>query len=150
MNPRARQREVLMLDIGDELAVYDQDRRRLHVLNRTAALVWRHCDGQRTMVDLAALVRRELDIPADEHLVWLALARLQRAHLLEGGVTPPPALANISRRELARRAARTAAAAVLLPTVTSVLAPTAAHAQSPSPCAASRQDVLSDAAVHIR
>ena len=31
--------------IGDELCVYDWQRRRVHALNPTAALVWQHCDG---------------------------------------------------------------------------------------------------------
>ncbi len=130
MTPRARQARLLTREIGDELAVYDEDRDRLHVLNRTAALVWRHCDGQRTVADLAALVSRELGSPAGEHVVWLALARLQRAHLLEARVAAP-GVASASRRALLRGAAQTAAGALLLPSVTSLTAPTAALAQSP-------------------
>ena len=119
---------MLVRPIGEQLAVYDQQRRRFHLLNRTASLVWRHCDGQRTMADLATIVGRELGVAADESLIWLALARLQRAHLLAERVAPPPALANLPRRQLLRMVAG-AAAGALLPTIMSVVSPTPAAAK---------------------
>src|SRR6266516_2843279 len=105
MIPRARQHGLLVQAVGEELVVYDQERDRLHVLNPTAALVWRQCTGRQTVAELAALLSRELEVAADEQLVWLALARLRRAHLLEGEVRPPPRVANSSRRRLLRRTA---------------------------------------------
>jgi hypothetical protein len=130
--PRAREAGVLARSVGDQLVVYDQERRRLHVLNRTTALVWHHCDGQHTVADLAELAGRELGIEADVGLIWLALVRLQKANLLEERVAPPPALANMARSELLRRVAGVAAVA-LLPTVMTL--------SSPSPASAAGQKV---------
>ncbi len=126
--PRARQAGLLVRSVGDQLAVYDQERRRLHVLNRTTALVWHHCDGRHTIADLAALAGCELGIEADEGLIWLALVRLQEADLLEERVAPPPALASMSRSELLRKVAVVATVG-LLPTIMSLFSSSPASAK---------------------
>jgi len=46
--PQARSEDLVIQDIGDEVLVYDLTRHKAHCLNRTAALVWRKCDGTRT------------------------------------------------------------------------------------------------------
>jgi hypothetical protein len=125
--PRARKAGVLVRSVGDQLVVYDQERRQLHVLNRTTALVWHHCDGRHTIADLAELAGRELGIEADVGLIWLALVRLQKAYLLEERVAPPPALANMPRSELLRRVAGVATAA-LLPAIMTLFSPSPASA----------------------
>src|SRR5581483_8256515 len=50
--PLARSEGLLVESIGDELLVYDEQRRVAHSLNETVTLVWRACDGSR---DLAGL-----------------------------------------------------------------------------------------------
>src|SRR5688500_12945585 len=100
MQPRARRDDLLVRTVGEQTVVFDQRRGRLHLLNRAAAVVWRHCDGQRPVAELAELVGRELGETVDERVVWLALARLQRARLLEERVARPREGAGKSRREL--------------------------------------------------
>jgi hypothetical protein len=130
MMPHARQDNLLVREVGDELVVYDQERHRAHRLNRTATLVWRRCDGQTTVAEMAALLQSELNLVAvDEGLVWLALDRLEKAHLLRPWRRPAKA-AGITRRQVARQLAGTAAVA-LLPVVATLVAPTPALAQSP-------------------
>jgi hypothetical protein len=107
-----------------ETLVYDRRRHRAHCLNRPAAIVFRHCDGTRTVAELARILDRELGAPLGRDGVWLALDRLGRARLLEQRVSPPADARRLSRRELVRRVG----IAVLLPAVTSVLAPTPAQA----------------------
>ena len=124
MNPKARQDRLLLQEAGDELVVYDQDRHRAHRLNRTAALVWRHCDGKTTVTEIANLLQRELSVPADEEAVWLALDRLDRAHLLRERLTLPASAARTSRRALVRKLAMAGGLAL----VTSIVAPEAAQA----------------------
>jgi hypothetical protein len=113
-------------ELPDELLVYDLDRHRAHCLNRTAALVFRHCDGETSVKQLATILRRELDVPADEKWVGLALETLRKAHLLADVPKPAGNGARYSRRELLRRAGLASAAA--LPVVVSLLAPTPAAA----------------------
>src|SRR5437899_315891 len=103
--PHAREEGLLIHELPDELLVYDLERHRAHSLNRTAALVWGHCDGRTTVAELASLIERELNLPAEEDLVWLALDRLGRAHLLRERLTPPAEAASYSRREFARKLA---------------------------------------------
>jgi hypothetical protein len=119
MRPRARQSGFLLRPVGDQLVVFDQTRQRLHVLSRTAALVWRHCDGQRTVTELIEPVGRELGVPADESLITLALEQLDEAQLLEVHLARASGEDSLSRREMLHRAAAALAAGVLLPTITS-------------------------------
>src|SRR6266849_515680 len=101
--PHAREAGLLTQELPDELLVYDLERHRAHSLNRTAALVWRHCDGKTSVAEIAGLLNRELSLPADEQVVWMALARLQRARLLQERVTVPGEGTSYSRRVVMRK-----------------------------------------------
>src|SRR6266511_2345300 len=119
--PQARDEGLVIQELPDEILVYDLDRHRAHCLNRTAALVWRHCDGQTSVKQMATLLEQELAAPAGEEAVWIALQRLRRAHLL---CDHPPVLtrtAGSSRRALLRGLAMMGGLAV----VTSIVAPEA-------------------------
>jgi len=128
MNPKARQDDLLIEEVADELVVYDRQRSRAHSLNRTAALVWRHCDGQRSIADLAALLRAELDPVADEDLVLVAIDRLEAIHLLEEPFGRTADQARTSRRQVVRKVGRVGVLTLLLPVVTTLVAPTPAQA----------------------
>ena len=72
MFPETARDEVLIEALGDELVVYDLVRHRAHCLNKSAALVWRHCDGKTTIAELAKLLQKELGLPdLDEDLVGI-------------------------------------------------------------------------------
>src|SRR4051794_24438190 len=100
MHPKAREEGLLVEELADETMVYDQKRHKAHCLNRTAALVWRHCDGQTSVSQLVTLLRK-LELPAEEELVWLALDRLEKAHLLQDRPARP--MEGISRRQVMRK-----------------------------------------------
>src|SRR5947209_18744497 len=103
MNPKAREQDLLIKELTDETVIYDQQRDTAHCLNRTAALIWHHCDGQTSVGQLVTLLRKQ-DLPADEAVVWLALDRLARARLMDGVWLPqPPGGVAISRRQVARK-----------------------------------------------
>ena len=118
-----------MRPLSDETLVYDLKRDKAHCLNPTAAAVWQHCDGRTSVPELAAMLRRECDIAADDDVVWLALRQLQKARLLQERLQPPPELQRPSRRELIRRLGVAAA----VPIVMTILAPTA-RAQASDTC----------------
>src|SRR6187397_647107 len=98
MQPRAREEKLLVEKMADELVVFDQERNKAHRLNPTAALVWRHCDGQKSITDLVGLLRQELNEVADENLVWVTLDRLSAAHLLQEPLQRSAEQARTSRR----------------------------------------------------
>jgi hypothetical protein len=128
MRPVARRAGLLIRELPDELLVYDTKQHRAHCLNRTAATVFRNADGTRTVADLALLLAPEGDRAAGESVLAEALARLAEAGLLEG----EPAAPRWSRREVVRRVG--IGAAVLLPVVASVVAPTPAEAAATCVC----------------
>ncbi len=119
MNPKARERHLLVHRVEDEMVVYDKRRTQAHRLNDTAAKVWSLLDGERTTSEIAC------DLDMDESVVALSVGHLANAQLLESSEP-----LSLSRRSALRRVASAAAVGVLLPVVTSIPAPLAAMAQS--------------------
>src|SRR5919204_202395 len=70
--PHARTDQLVVSDVDDEVLVYDLARHRAHCLNRTTALVWRHCDGQTPVATLAARLQGELGAPIEAEVVWVS------------------------------------------------------------------------------
>lgn len=132
MTPQARQDRLVVQDLGDEVVIYDEQRDHVHRLNRSAALVWRHCDGQTTISDLAGILQDALAAPVTEDMVWLALDRLEKEHLLQGRLVRPTDAeqGQLTRRQVLRKAALVGGATLLIPVVQSVIAPTPAMAMS--------------------
>ena len=130
LKPNARRDGLVIQELPDETLVYDLRRERAHCLNRTAASVWRRCDGQTTIGDLAQALHETLDLPADEAIVWMALERLDRAHLLVERLPTPGHTGRHTRREVLRRLGAAGGLAVLLPAVQSIVAPEAVQAAS--------------------
>ena len=132
---RARKDDLIVKEMPDEVLVYDQIRDKAHCLNRTAALVWNYCDGRTSAAAMTGRLERELKVPVDEGVVWLALNQLSKNHLLEEKIVPPTVMAGINRRQMIR--ALGVAAVVAVPVVTSIVAPTPAQAATCFPSGAS-------------
>ena len=124
--PRARKEDLVVEELPDETLVYDLKRHKAHCLNRSATVVWRHCDGRTTLSEMATILEEELELPQDEDIVRLALERLRKAKLLEGGMNIPQEPTGPSRRELVRKLAVLGGLAIVLPVVTSLTSPVAA------------------------
>ncbi|HKR61387.1 MAG TPA: PqqD family protein [Pyrinomonadaceae bacterium] len=132
--PRARKNGLVVKGLNDEVLVYDLERDKAHSLNSSAAFIWKKCNGRRTVEEVAQALSKEFKVPADAQTVWLALDQLSKFHLLEAKVSRPAGVPQISRRQMMRIGA---AAAFALPVIVSIVAPTAANAQSaisPSVC----------------
>jgi hypothetical protein len=118
-HPRARTDDLLVEPMEHEVLVCDVRSDSAHVLNETAALVWRACDGQRTASELEAYCR------LDASTVELALQSLRECHLLEEDEAPP----SVSRRTVLQRAALAGAGlGAAMPLISSVVLPTPAMA----------------------
>ena len=50
--------DVILRQLDDEWVIYDPLSQELHVLNRTAALVWLYCTGDNTSSNIVAAVER--------------------------------------------------------------------------------------------
>src|SRR5689334_6296378 len=129
----ARRQGLVVQELPDEVLMYDLKRHKAHCLNRTAAFVWNHCDGQTTVAEITKLMEAEWHTPVSEDAVWLALDKLSKADLLEERISLPPEKAGISRRNAVRRLSFGALLAA--PVVMSLVSPPAAAAASvPVPC----------------
>lgn len=122
--PRARV-DCLIREFDSELLIYDPQRNVGHCLNSTAAAAWKLCDGKNSSSQIARTLSRQLSAPMDESVVLLALDQLADAHLLVETAVPNKRL---SRRVAVRRIG--IAAAIALPLVTSIVAPTPTQAAS--------------------
>lgn len=145
--PEARRDGIIRKEVDGELLVYDLTRDKAHCLNESAAAIWKRCDGHTSTKEIAASLAKEVGTTVDERVVWLALADLRRTHLLET-VQPtepsedsnyhqtkrqqsgqwPQVMLGMSRREAVKRIGL--GAAIALPVVISITAPTAAQANS--------------------
>jgi hypothetical protein len=126
MMPEARQEGLVVQELSGEVLVYDRDSNKAHCLNSTAALVWQYCDGNTSVSDIARAIQGKIDVPVDEDLVWLGVEQLGKTNLLKQQTALPTHKSGLSRREVMKRIG--IAAAVALPVVTSIMAPTAAQA----------------------
>lgn len=131
--PKMRKQKLVVREFAGELLVYDKKHHEAHCLNSTAALVWKHCDGRTSVTEISQRVAQELNAdgkPFDERLVWDALDQFGSRHLLEEKLEVPAGMLNsggLNRRQVLRALG---VAAVALPLVTSLIAPTAQAAGS--------------------
>lgn len=120
----ARRKDLIVRDLADEMTLYDGHTNRAHCLNQTAAAVWRLCDGQKSVAEIA----RVLELDSNEELVWATLRNLNESELLENQLPPTIEDSMLSRRDLVKKVG--VGMAVALPVITSVLVPPPVSAQS--------------------
>jgi len=120
--PKARQTQLIVKELPDEVLVYDLKRDKAFCLNDTAAFVWKQCDGNRTVDQLRELMEKNAGSPVPEEMVWLALDQLETLKLLDDAPAKPLQLSGISRRNLVKRIGF---AAIALPVIISISAPPA-------------------------
>jgi hypothetical protein len=123
--PRARRDGLLEETVGEELLLYDRDSHTAHCLSPIAACIWRHCDGEQDITELAELAG------VSESLVADALHELREKDLL---VAEPELMQStipgVSRREAIGRVARYGVAAAAGSMIVSATAATPAMASS--------------------
>jgi Coenzyme PQQ synthesis protein D (PqqD) len=125
LTPVARREGLVIQKLDDEVLVYDLERHRAHCLNLAAAAIWEQCDGQTSVPEIVKRLQAAVDPAIDEAIVLHGLGQLSRRRLLQQRIARGP---DLSRREALRRFS--VAAAIGLPVVASILAPTAAEAVS--------------------
>jgi hypothetical protein len=115
--PRARNTEIMVSDLGDELLIYDHVANKAFCLNETLKIVYEACDGKTTFDEL----KRENKKLIDE-VILLSLDKLQQSNLLGEDFST-----DVSRRSLLAKAAYSA---IALPVLLNLIAPSAVHAAS--------------------
>ena len=84
--PRARD-DLVFRELDDEWVLYDGTGQQIHVLNRTAAIVWLSCTGELTREEIAAELIAAFDGSVDRSRavadVTAVLTEFQRRELLQ-------------------------------------------------------------------
>lgn len=84
-NPKAR-RDLVLQEVGEEGLLHDREGELVHILNLTALMTWRLCDGNRSVDQIAAALRESfsstegIDVRRDVEGI---LARFAERGLLE-------------------------------------------------------------------
>jgi hypothetical protein len=124
--PEARREGLVVQELSDEVLVFDRERNKAHCLNSTAARVWGLCDGKTSVAQIARAIEGECNLRVDEDVIWLGVEQLSKTHLLREQTVLPDHKSGLSRREVMKRIG--VAAAVAVPVITSIIAPSAAQA----------------------
>lgn len=122
--PIARKEGLVIQELNDEVLVYDLNTNKAHCLNESAAIVWRNCDGAKTITDIANQFIEKSGNKVNEDFVWLAIDQLNDLNLLEMELKPN--FKGQSRREVLRKIGL--ASVISLPLVASLVAPTSVFA----------------------
>lgn len=129
-NPLARQKDLVIQEMPDEVLVYDMSANKAHCLNPSAAFIWRACNGQNSVADIVSQFEGTGRGKVSEDFVWLAIDQLHDSSLLEGKITPR--FRGQSRRQVIKRIGL--ASMVAVPLIASLVAPENALAAASCTC----------------
>lgn len=128
MYPLGRKEDLVIQKSGDEVLIYDLKTNKAISLNKTSALIWKSCDGEKSPHQIRLQLQKELSADISEDLVWFALEQLAKENLIDSNDDISLKFAGLSRREVIKKIGL--GAAVSLPIIASLTAPAAIDAQS--------------------
>jgi hypothetical protein len=126
--PLSRKNDIVVQDLNGEVLIYDLKLNKAFCLNETSALVWQACDGNKSVDEISRSISKQMNQPANDDLVWLALDQLKQENLLENSEEVVANFDGMSRREVIRKIGL--GTMIALPFVTGLIAPSATMAQS--------------------
>lgn len=126
--PQSRQSDIVVQELVKETLIYDLKINKAFRFNETSALVWQLCDGQHSVEQISQGLSRQLNFTVSDEFVWLALDQFKRNGLLENNNVFEINFNGLSRRQIIRKVGL--ASMIVLPTISSLVAPTSATAAS--------------------
>lgn len=142
-NPKGRESELVVQEVKDEVLIYDLQANKAYVLNPTSAMIWNLCDGSNSVSEISKQISMKMKQPVNNDLIWLALDQFKKDNLLADSADMVIEFNGLSRREAIRKAG--VASMVALPVILSLVAPTAAMAQSVAALSANCQTCTANA-----
>ena len=125
---RSRTKNIVAQESNKETLIYDTESNKAFCLNDTSATIWKMCDGKTSVGKIAGKLSEKLDTPIKEEFIWLAIDQLKKENLLINSEEVKVDFKGLSRRQVIRKVGF--ASVIALPIVSSLVAPTAAEAQS--------------------
>ena len=126
--PMAISKDIVVQSFEDEILVYNLVTNKAVCLNKISALIWKLCDGTNTVREISQKMGKDLKESISEEYIWLALNQLKKEGLIEESGDITDKYQGLSRREVIRKIGY--GSMIALPIVSSIVAPTAASAQS--------------------
>jgi len=126
--PKANTENLVVQNSGLETLIYDLLSNKAFCLNQTSSAVWQLCDGDRPISQISSEMSKRLKTPVSEDLIWLAIDQLGKNDLIENAPDFAPKTGDLPRREAIRKIGFSSL--IALPIISSLVAPTAAQAQS--------------------
>lgn len=126
--PKSRTKDLVVQELENELLIYDLNNNKAFCLNETSAIVFQFCNGNYSVAEIADLMSKKLKTLVSEDFVWLVIEELKKDNLVENKEQLNNYFNGLSRREIVKKAGL--ATMIALPIITSVVAPSAAMAQS--------------------
>lgn len=120
--PQSRIDNIVVQEFADEVLIYDLLTNQAFCLNETSAIVFNACNGKTKVSE----VKQKSQLT--DEMIFLALDQLKRAELLEKETDYVSPFEGMTRREVIKRVGL--ASMIALPVISTVIAPTAAFAQS--------------------
>lgn len=127
-NPKSRDNELVVQELGKEVLIYDFNNHKACSLNETSSIIWKMCDGKTPVERMSQILSRQLKKPVADEIIWLALDNFKRNDLLADNADFGIEFNNLSRREIIRKAGL--ASMIALPLITGITAPEAVQAAS--------------------
>lgn len=128
--PIARKNGLVVQEVPDEVLVYDLESNKAHCLNNSAAIIWKSCDGNNSVSDIASIVEQQAGGKVADDFVWLAIDQLSENNLLESPI--PSSFEGTSRREVIKKIGL--ASMIAIPVIASLVAPQSALAAASCTC----------------
>ena len=128
--PIARKSGLVVQEVPDEVLVYDLESNKAHCLNQSAAMIWKSCDGNTSVSEIAKLVESQAGGKVTEDFVWLAINQLSENNLLENQISS--GFEGTSRREVIKKIGL--ASVIAIPVIASLVAPQSAMAAASCAC----------------
>src|SRR5207237_7140371 len=130
--PVARKQGLVVQEMPEEVLIYDLDTNKAHCLNKTAAFVWKSCDGNKSIAEITKSFETDFGSSVNEDFVWLAIEQLNEKNLLNESL--PTGFKGQNRREVLKKIGF--ATVIALPVIASLAAPTSALATASCACVA--------------
>ena len=126
--PKTRNENIVVQEMEKEILIYDLQTNKAFCLNETSALIYQLCDGKKSITEIADLMSIKLKTLVSEEFIWLALDKLKQDDLLEKSGEFEIDYKGLNRRQVIKKIGF--ASMIALPVVSSIVAPSAAAAQS--------------------
>jgi Coenzyme PQQ synthesis protein D (PqqD) len=137
IKPVSRKSDLVTQEFEKEILIYDTIIDKAFSLNETSALIWNLCNGSNSVSEIAAGLSKKLNSPVNEDFVWLALEQLKKDNLLKNGEEISINFGGLTRRDVIRKIGF--ASLIVLPMVSSLIAPPAVNASSSGTCSGTCQ-----------